>query len=97
MRWNHPDQWVTSKNLAHRPLIEQDALDRVQEMLIRRARTGTGHQAHRSHHPYIFKSLICCGVCGRKLQGQHSYRVAFYRCRYPQEYALTNKINHPAM
>jgi hypothetical protein len=20
MRWNHPDQWVTSKNLAHQPL-----------------------------------------------------------------------------
>jgi hypothetical protein len=29
------------------------------------------------------------------MQGQHSDGVAHYRCRYPQEYALTNKINHP--
>jgi hypothetical protein len=48
MRWNHPDQWVTSKALAHQPLIEQEAFYRVQEMLTRRARTGNGHQAHRS-------------------------------------------------
>jgi hypothetical protein len=29
------------------------------------------------------------------MQAQHSHGVAYYRCRYPQEYALTNKINHP--
>jgi hypothetical protein len=29
------------------------------------------------------------------MQGQHSHGVAYYRCRFPQEYALANKINHP--
>jgi site-specific DNA recombinase len=28
------------------------------------------------------------------MQGQHSHGVAYYRCRYLQEYAF-NKINHP--
>ena len=29
------------------------------------------------------------------MQGQHAHGVAYYRCRYPQEYALSNKIDHP--
>lgn len=29
------------------------------------------------------------------MQGQYSNGVAYYRCRYPQEYALANKIDHP--
>jgi site-specific DNA recombinase len=95
MRWNHPDQWITSKELAHQPLIERAAFDQAQQMLTRRARSGSAHRAHHARHPYIFKSLIICGACGRKMQGQHSHGVAYYRCRYPQEYALTNKINHP--
>jgi site-specific DNA recombinase len=65
-------------------------------MLTRRARTATApKRAHRSRHPYIFKSLVFCGICERKMQGQHSHGVAYYRCRYPQEYALANHIEHP--
>jgi site-specific DNA recombinase len=29
------------------------------------------------------------------MQGQHSHGVAYYRCRFPQEYALANKVDHP--
>jgi hypothetical protein len=29
------------------------------------------------------------------MQGLHAHEVAYYRCRFPQEYALTNKITHP--
>lgn len=96
MRWNHPAQWVASKDPAHEALIEQEAFDRAQEILARRARTSTApKRSHRSRHPYLFKSLVSCGVCGRKMQGQHSHGVAYYRCRFPQEYALVNKIDHP--
>jgi len=28
------------------------------------------------------------------MQGQHSHGVAHHRCRFPQEYALANKIDH---
>ncbi|MBQ1073319.1 zinc ribbon domain-containing protein [Micromonospora sp. C31] len=52
-------------------------------------------RTHRSRHPYIFKSLVHCGICGRKMRGQHSHGVAYYRCRFPQEYAPTNKVDHP--
>ena len=30
------------------------------------------------------------------MQGQHSHGVAYYRCRFPKEYALGNKIDHPS-
>jgi DNA invertase Pin-like site-specific DNA recombinase len=95
MRWNHPDRWIASKELVHEPLVEQSVFDQVQDMLARRGRTGGPHKTHRSRHPYVFKSLVHCGTCGRKMQGLHAHDVAYYRCRFPQEYALTNKITHP--
>jgi len=44
----------------------------------------------------VFKSLVLCGVCDRKMQGQYSHGVAYYRCRYPQEYAAAVALGHPA-
>jgi hypothetical protein len=29
------------------------------------------------------------------MQGQHSHETAYYRCRFPQEYALANRVDHP--
>ena len=96
MRWNNRDQWLVSKDIVHEPLIDQTDFDNAQQMLTRRARTATApKRAHRSRHPYVFKSLVFCGVCERKMQGQHSHGVAYYRCRFPQEYALANRVDHP--
>ncbi|TBL44928.1 recombinase family protein [Verrucosispora sp. SN26_14.1] len=95
MRWNNREQWLVSKDIVHEPLIDQPNFDNVQQMLTRRARTATSpKRAHRSRHPYIFKSLVFCGICERKMQGQHSHGVAYYRCRFPQEYALANRVDH---
>ncbi|WP_307833947.1 zinc ribbon domain-containing protein [Actinoplanes regularis] len=38
--------------------------------------------------------MVYCGLCHRKMQGQRSNGEAYYRCRYAQEYALANKIDH---
>jgi site-specific DNA recombinase len=38
---------------------------------------------------------VACAVCQREMQGQHSHGVAYYRCRFPQEYALANHVEHP--
>ena len=62
--------------------------ERVQDLLTTRARTATApKRANRSRHPYVFKSLVFCGICGRKMQGQHAHGAAYYRCRFPKEYA----------
>jgi site-specific DNA recombinase len=96
MRWNPTDKWVTSKEIVHEPLISDSDFERVQPLLAHRARTGTGtRRANRSRHPCIFRSLLYCAVCRRRMQGQHAHGVAYYRCRYPQEHALSNKISLP--
>jgi hypothetical protein len=96
MRWNERDKWITSKELAHEPLVDQADFDRAQTLLTSRARTATApKRMHRSRNPYVFKSLIFCGICHRKMQGQHSHGTAYYRCRFPQEYALANNVDHP--
>ncbi|WP_373559098.1 zinc ribbon domain-containing protein [Streptomyces sp. SA15] len=41
------------------------------------------------------RGLLHCGICGRRMQGQRSRDVLYYRCRFPNEYALANKITHP--
>ncbi|HEU5305720.1 MAG TPA: recombinase family protein, partial [Acidimicrobiia bacterium] len=32
---------------------------------------------------------------GRKMGAQHNHGHAYYRCRYPTEYARTNDVDHP--
>ncbi|MFJ5599939.1 zinc ribbon domain-containing protein [Micromonospora parva] len=39
--------------------------------------------------------MIYCAVCQRRMQGQYNHGVAYYRCRFPQEYALANEVEHP--
>ncbi len=96
MRWNPRDRWVTSAEAAHEAVIDVDDFTAVQELLERRGRsTVTPHRPHRSRHPYIFKSLVYCAVCERRMQGQHSHGVAYYRCRFPKEYASSNRVDHP--
>ncbi len=96
MRWNKPDQWITSKALAHEPLIDDDTFTRAQDILTSRGSARGGeHKQHRTRHPYVFRGAVDCAVCQRKMQGQHSHGSAYYRCRFPQEYALANKVGHP--
>jgi hypothetical protein len=95
-RWNPTDKWITSKTPVHDALVEPDTFNQVQATFARRARTATAPaRTHRTRNPYVFKSLIACGICNRKMQGQHSHDIAYYRCRYPSEYALANHVDHP--
>jgi site-specific DNA recombinase len=53
------------------------------------------HRPHRSKHDYVLRGMLYCGVCGRKMQGHWANAAPYYRCRFPAEYALANKISHP--
>ena len=95
MRWNATGKWIVSKDLSHEPIIDNDTFDQTQALLHRRGSTGDEHKNHRTRNPYIFRGLIHCGVCDRRMQGQYNHGAAYYRCRYAQEYAIANKIDHP--
>ncbi|MFG1740269.1 recombinase family protein [Micromonospora chalcea] len=96
MRWNPRDKWVVSKELTHEPLIDDATFEEAQAILHRRGRgTGGQHVRQRTRNPYVFRGLIYCAACDRRMQGQYNHGDAYYRCRFPQEYALANQVPHP--
>jgi hypothetical protein len=95
MRWNPKQEWITSNDAVHPAIIDTDTFDAAQALLRRRGDgPGGEHKQHRSRNVYIFKGRLYCALCDRKMQGQFSNGEAYYRCRYAQEYALANKIDH---
>ncbi len=95
MRWNTQDKWIISKKIVHTPLIDDATFARAQDVLHVRATTGAKHQTHRTRNPYLFRGRITCGACDRRMQSQWSHGDAYYRCRYPNEYRLANRVQHP--
>jgi site-specific DNA recombinase len=60
-----------------------------------RTRQASHETRQRVRNPYALRGRLYCGSCGRKMQGQYSNRDAYYRCRYPKEYALASHVRHP--
>lgn len=52
-------------------------------------------RARRTVHTYVLQRRFTCTLCARKMEGNWSNGQAYYRCRYPAEYARTNHVNHP--
>ena len=51
--------------------------------------------AQTSSRPYALRGRLSCGLCQRRLQGQWVRGEAYYRCRYPSEYAHSAHLDHP--
>jgi len=95
MRWNPQDKWVWSTDRVHAPLVDTDTFDQAQQILATRGIGRTTRERHRVRHSYVLRGLLHCGCCERRMQGQWNHDAAYYRCRYPQEYALANAVEHP--
>ncbi|MEU5789753.1 recombinase family protein [Micromonospora purpureochromogenes] len=95
MRWNTRDKWVVSKEITHEPLIDDATFEQAQALLQRRGRGSGQHVRRRTRNPYVFRGMIYCAACDRRMQGQYNHGDAYYRCRFPQEYALANQVPHP--
>ncbi|WP_372503155.1 recombinase family protein [Hamadaea flava] len=95
MRWNPRNKWIISQEFVHKPLVSGEVFKAARDLLGSRTHKPAAHKPHRTRHPYVLKSLIYCSVCQRRMQGQHSHKVAYYPCRYPSDYALANRVDHP--
>lgn len=95
LRWNDRAQWVWSEQQAHEPLVSVEDFERAQAILASRGRGPATHKPHRTRRPYAFRGCLHCGYCERKMQGNWNNDQAYYRCRFPAEYALANKVVHP--
>jgi site-specific DNA recombinase len=96
LRWNTPHDWIWSTQPVHQALVSPEDFARVQDLMAAAGRRPVTRKPHRSRHDYVFKGLVWCAACDRRMQGHWANAQAYYRCRYPAEYALANKIDHPA-
>jgi site-specific DNA recombinase len=95
LRWNDPQDWVWSATEAHEVIIPAEIFAEAERT--RTARTHAQGPRHRQAvpHPYQLRGLLFCGICDRRMQGNWVRDTAYYRCRYPDEYALANHLAHP--
>ncbi|MGW8380846.1 recombinase family protein [Streptomyces sp. ODS28] len=93
--WNGKDSWVFSDRPTHPPLVSKDIFKQVQQRLASRGPASQGRTRARVQHPYVFKGMVLHHECRRRMQGNWLHDEAYYRCRFPQEYAVANKVDHP--
>ncbi|MEV0624212.1 recombinase family protein [Nonomuraea sp. NPDC050404] len=95
LKWNSEEQWVWSEAIVHEPLIDAETFEKAQALLSAKGRPATQRKPRRTPRPYVLRHLIHCGVCERRMEGTWNNDRANYRCKFPVEYALANKIEHP--
>ncbi len=96
LTWNPTKDWVRSDQPSHEALISTETFERTQLRLAARNQRSVRSKV-RIQHPYAFKGLILHQTCGRRMQGNWNHDQAHYRCRFPAEYAIANKIDHPGV
>ncbi len=94
MRWNPADQWIFSDKIVHPPIISKETFDQAQAILAGRG-SRTPHKQHARARSYTLRGILLCGLCDRRMTGNWNNGEAYYRCRYPAEYALANDVSHP--
>ena len=93
-RWNPTPQWIWSAEPAHQPLISRETFQAVQARM-HPATTPTPRKARPDARVYPLRGRLRCQLCDRRLQGQWIHGEAYYRCRYPTEYATAAGFDHP--
>jgi site-specific DNA recombinase len=93
--WNPADKWVWSDQPAHPAIIDTDTFTHVQAKLATKGASTTTVKPRRTPRDYLFRGLLFCALCQRRMQGQWLRETAYYRCRFPDQYALANHLAHP--
>lgn len=95
MRWNTRDKWIFSEQIVHESIIDIETFQQAQEITAAKGAGRKTRERTRTQHRYVLRGLLHCGICERRMQGQKTRDQLFYRCRYPNEYGLANKTEHP--
>jgi len=75
-RWNLPEGWVISKQLAHAALVSEADFIAAQDIAAPRGPAGPAVRR------YLLAGLLACGRCGRRLESAWSNGKPAYRCRH---------------
>ncbi|MEU6646191.1 recombinase family protein [Saccharomonospora sp. NPDC046836] len=93
--WNNKDAWISSTDPVHEPLVDADTFARAQTLLAANGKGRNTRDRQRVKRTYGLRGLLLCGLCQRRMQGQYTRHQPYYRCRFPTEYGLANKVIHP--
>ena len=93
-RWNPENKWVRSDQPAHPQILNEDDFGHAQAVLAGRG-SKTQHKPHSRPRAYALRGVLHCGLCGRRMSAQINNDQVYYRCRFPAEYALANRVDHP--
>ncbi|MBB5070053.1 DNA invertase Pin-like site-specific DNA recombinase [Saccharopolyspora gloriosae] len=96
LAWNPRESWVYSAAPAHEAIVSDETFAQAEEVAATRSAKHPRRAQARVKHRYVLRGLLYCGLCHRRMQGQKSRHQLYYRCRFTQEYALANEIEHPA-
>jgi site-specific DNA recombinase len=94
MRWNDTARWIWSSQPTHQPLVDQATYQAVQARIATRS-PHSSRTPRATPRPYLLRGRLHCALCQRRLQGQWIRGEAYYRCRYPAEYAAASDLDHP--
>ena len=89
MRWNHHSQWVWSEHHTHPAIVALQTFEAVQDVFAGAQRAAI--RKEKTRHPYILSGLVSCALCNRKMQASWNHQNAYYRCKFPAEYAITEE------
>ncbi|MEO5839434.1 MAG: recombinase family protein [Acidimicrobiales bacterium] len=92
MRWNDETAWVWSQQPTHAPLVSVAEFEAAQDVFAAGQRAAM--RKERTRHPYVLSGLMRCGICQRKMQASWNNGKAYYRCKFPSEYAVAED-KHP--
>ncbi|GAB7046633.1 hypothetical protein JCM9534A_17590 [Catenuloplanes indicus JCM 9534] len=94
MRWNDPNVWLRSTTPSHPAIVTPETYQLAQDVFAAGGR-GKRKMPRTTPRPYQLRGLIYCGLCERRMQGNFNHGLPHYRCRFPNEYALANHVEHP--
>ena len=86
MRWNDRGDWIWSENPAHEPLVTLEQFTAAQAVFTGAQRAKVRRE--RTKHTYLLSGHVRCAECGRRMQGSWNHKRAYYRCKFPAEYAI---------
>lgn len=82
--------------IVHEPLISMELFEAA-----RARRSANVHavarKPRRTPRPYLLRGLLRCGMCERRMQWNWNHEEAYYRCRYPQDYASPETLEHASV
>ncbi|MFI5845848.1 recombinase family protein [Catenuloplanes sp. NPDC051500] len=94
MRWNDEEAWLRSSTPSHPAIVTAETFQLAQDVL-GASKRGKQRLPRATTRPYQLRGLLYCGLCDRRMQGMFNHSLPHYRCRYPNEYALANHVEHP--